>query len=593
MLQKSIHILPLFFLLSLFFPNNADCKDGIEEILKETPDSTYLHVVVLMKERPDQDKLEELVRYLPKNERKAKVWEELVDLASSSQSSVRKFLGKRDNLSRIAKLKTLYIANGFVLEAKKDVIEALLKRKDIKSILGGNAVEPGDSKPRTKKNQAARLDDISWSVEHIGAPEVWQSGITGEGILVAIIDTGVNYNHNDINDHLWDGGEEFPHHGYDFHDSDDDPMDFEGHGTSVAGIIAGDGTSGDTTGVALDATIMCLKVRHDLYTGRVSSAWLAQDFALEHGADIIAMSLGWGSPADGDRQTWRNIYEILNIAGIVCTKSGGNRRETHSVPESISVPGRVPSPWRHPDETGIGGRGGLITVGAVIQNNQVEAFSSPGPVTWQEIEPWNDYPIDSVNTGMIKPDICAPGINGHSLNYSTVDGYSTFSHTSMAQPHVAGVAALMLSKNPELLPVHVDSILQTTAIDLGQHGKDNDYGAGLVQAVAAVNAVPDPMGIDIGGRNATTLPEELALVSVHPNPFNSRTTLKLELKRDAYVRVQVFNLIGQQVAKILDGVSSEGKYSYPVDGSNWSNGLYILRVQVDKRHECQKMLLLK
>jgi hypothetical protein len=110
-------------------------------------------------------------------------------------------------------------------------------------------------------------------------------------------------------------------------------------------------------------------------------------------------------------------------------------------------------------------------------------FSSCGPITWQGIAPYNDHPFPP---GLVKPDVSGPGVNTDS--HSLCNGYVMFSGTSMATPHTAGLAALLLQADPQLDHFGVKAILEGTSVDLGSAGKDNFYGSGRIDAVAAVNA---------------------------------------------------------------------------------------------------------
>ena len=108
---------------------------------------------------------------------------------------------------------------------------------------------------------------------------------------------------------------------------------------------------------------------------------------------------------------------------------------------------------------------------------------------WDNVDPWNDWPYNP-GVGLLKPDVSAPAVNVNSL--VPPSGYSgnTWSGTSMACPHAAGVAALMLQKNPTLSPAGIDSLLELSSLDLGTVGKDNQFGSGRIDALAAVNLVP-------------------------------------------------------------------------------------------------------
>jgi len=134
----------------------------------------------------------------------------------------------------------------------------------------------------------------------------------------------------------------------------------------------------------------------------------------------------------------------------------------------------------------------VITAGATDGSDNRADFSSIGPVTWENVSPWYDYPHNP-QMGLMDPDVCAPGVSITSLQHSSNTGYvggSDWSGTSMSCPHVAGLLALMLSKNTNLTPAQMDSIVETTALELGSSGKDNYYGAGRIRALEAVNAVP-------------------------------------------------------------------------------------------------------
>ena len=136
--------------------------------------------------------------------------------------------------------------------------------------------------------------------------------------------------------------------------------------------------------------------------------------------------------------------------------------------------------------TNPGGLSCSVCVGAVDYNDNAAYFSSHGPVTWSNTE-FGDYPYNP-EIGLIRPDVCAPGVNIKSLNYATNSGYTNMDGTSMATPCVAGCMALMLSKDIDLLPSEVCRILEETAVPLAD-GKSNTYGFGRVNVLAAVESI--------------------------------------------------------------------------------------------------------
>ena len=311
-------------------------------------------------------------------------------------------------------------------------------------------------------------------------------GIDGTGVVVAMIDSGADLGHTDLAGRLWTNPGEVPGNGidddhngyvddvvgYDFGDRDSDPMDTDGHGTHTAGTVVGDGTAGTLTGVAPGATIMVCKV--GLYINEVdeASVWEGIEYAVDNGAHVISMSLGWSQEWNPDRATWRAACENAVACGVTVVVAAGNERYIYQPPEDIRTPGDVPC---------------VISVGATRYNqDRLTNFSSTGPVTWADVPPYNDHPYPP---GLIKPDVCAPGekVNSTVLH----GGYSgdTWDGTSMATPHVAGTVALLLQSNPNLEPGEIKEALENHALDLGDPGDDTLYGMGRVRALDTVSDV--------------------------------------------------------------------------------------------------------
>lgn len=460
--------------------------EPVRLLLEKADNQDFIPVTVVMRDRPDLDAIGMLVEGLPRNDRSAVVWEELTKLASSTQSELLNFLDLEERKGTVKDIRSIKVINSVAIKAHPAIIEILSERNDIWMIVEDEEEHALPPQPDIPINE---LDEIAWGVSQINAPDVWDDGYTGEGVLVAVIDTGVRYTHNDLEDHVWDGGEDYPNHGWDFYNNDNNPMDDHGHGTHCSGTVCGDGTSGDQTGVAPDATLMCLKVLSSGGNGQPSQVWDAMDFCIEQGVDVTSISLGWHDESNANRALWRQTYDASLVAGIVsCIAAGNERGWWYDPPDVLRTPGDVPSPWRHPDEIEEGSRSGVVTVGATNQNDGYADFSSNGPVTWENVPGYDDYPYNNgANAGLIAPDIAAPGVDIWSCSNNGDSGYQYMSGTSMATPHMAGVVCLMFSKAPLMMPVEVDSVLQNTAIDLGPEGKDNDYGAGRVDAYAAVD----------------------------------------------------------------------------------------------------------
>jgi subtilisin family serine protease len=287
---------------------------------------------------------------------------------------------------------------------------------------------------------------LEGSVMQVGADQVWSRydsfglPVTGEGMVVAVIDTGIDYNHPDLGEGFGPACKVIG--GYDFYNQDSDPMDDNGHGTHVAGIIAADGDT--LKGVAPSANLLAYKVLGADGTGSMSLVVSAIDAALDPNgdgscddhADIISMSLGGsGNPDD---PVCLAVEEAVSL-GVVVVIAAGNEGPSLG---TVASPGLAPC---------------AITVGAVDDYGKVANFSSRGPTS----------------NLMIKPEITAPGVQVVStvpysgVKYSSSTGYMAMSGTSMATPHVSGAAALLLQMHPDWTPEMVKSALVSASEDMG------------------------------------------------------------------------------------------------------------------------------
>jgi hypothetical protein len=290
-----------------------------------------------------------------------------------------------------------------------------------------------------------------YGISQIGAPQVWQTlGYTGQGVTIAIVDTGIDYLHPDLGGGIGPGYKVVG--GYDFVDSDADPMDDNGHGTHVAGIAA---ANGQIKGVAPDANLLAVKVLNAFGFGFDSEIIAGIEWSVTHGANIINLSLGGpGDPNDPLAQA----VDQTTQAGVLVVAAAGNSRDY----------GTVGSPAVART---------ALAVGADDQNQQIAFFSSrgPAPLTYQ-----------------IKPEVVAPGVGIYSTvpfggcQYSDPSGYLTLDGTSMASPHVAGAAALLLQEHPQWTPQQLELALTERAADL--HQDVMIQGSGQVNVYAAATS---------------------------------------------------------------------------------------------------------
>ncbi len=287
-----------------------------------------------------------------------------------------------------------------------------------------------------------------WHMTTIDMENAWELS-TGSGAVVAIIDTGVKQSLEDL------AGTHFVP-GWDFVNNDSDPTDDEGHGSHVAGTIAQSTNNGTgVAGIAYNATIMPVKVLDKRGSGSFDDIAEGIYWATDNGADIINMSLGGSSDLD-------ILEDAVNYAwnhGVVVVCAAGN--------DGVSSP-FYPAAYQN-----------SISVSATTYLDGLASYSNYGTT------------IDISAPGGDSGDDNGDGYDDMILQNTFSrdgDGYYFYAGTSMASPHVAGVAALVKSKNSGLTNSQIRNILETTADDIGAAGWDNLFGNGRLNAYEAVMA---------------------------------------------------------------------------------------------------------
>jgi len=292
----------------------------------------------------------------------------------------------------------------------------------------------------------AELDN-AWGVKRIGAGIVHDGDNKGTGVKVAIIDSGIDYTHPDL-DANYAGG-------YDFVNDDTDPMDDDGHGTHVAGTVAAEDNESGVVGVAPEAKLYALKVLGADGSGSYSDVIAALQWVVDNGIQVTNNSYGSsGDPGDTVKAAFDNAYAV----GVLHVAAAGNSGTPPGKGDNVIYPAR----WES-----------VIAVAATDEGDNRARWSSTGA----DLE------------------LAAPGVDINSTLLG--GGYGEKDGTSMASPHVAGTAALAIfsgavSDTDGLYGIanEVRSQLNTTADDLGDAGWDPKYGYGLVNADEAAPSGP-------------------------------------------------------------------------------------------------------
>jgi len=408
-----------------------------------------------------------------------KLFEQEIKITKQHEKLEKEFRKKIDNFEEKKLTQYKKVFNGIALDISREKVDELKKIKGVKNV---------------HPNKEIRIS-LYESIRVINADDVWKeldfegNNITGQGMTIAIIDTGIDYTHPDLggcfgNDCKVIGG-------YDFINDDNDPMDDHGHGTHCAGIAAGNGI---LKGVAPDAKLYAYKVLSAGGSGSTEGVIAGIERAVDPNndgdfsdhVDVISMSLGrsGGTPDDPDAKAVDNAVEAGVIVAVAAGNSGPGER-------TIGCPGCARK---------------AITVGANDKCNLIAEFSSRGPVEWED-------------GSLIKPDVTAPGVDICAAQYDDAwedyqcidDEHTAISGTSMATPHVAGASALVKQAIPELTAEEVKSVLMLTSYDTGYNIFTQGSGRIDVKNALIAEIISDPVSFAFDTVSETHLEKDIVI----------------------------------------------------------------------------------
>lgn len=281
---------------------------------------------------------------------------------------------------------------------------------------------------------------VPWGISRIGSRLVNAVGNTGKGIKIGILDTGIDYNHEDLKGNYRGG--------YNFVGNNNNPIDDNGHGSHVTGIIAAEDNDIGIVGVAPQAHIYSVKILAFDSTGSASDIVSGLEWSVDNGMQVINMSLGSEEDSISVNRAIDNTYN----SGVLIIAAAGNSGNSQGNGNNMDFPSKY---------------GSVVSVGATDKNDNRASFSSTGPTL----------------------ELSAPG--DHILSTLNGNKYGTMSGTSMSCPHVTGVAALIMSAEPGIQNSRVRIRMQMTAQNMSKmtkgFGARDWYGYGLVDAVKAVS----------------------------------------------------------------------------------------------------------
>lgn len=312
--------------------------------------------------------------------------------------------------------------------------------------------------------------NLQWHIPNVNFPKLWDYSLTPKKtVIVAVIDSGIDSNHEDLQGAIVDGG-------YNFYDDNTDIYDYNGHGTAVSGVI--NASSNNLKGITglgynIPIKILPLKTSNEIGESYLSDVLRAINYAIEKKVDVINLSLGSYGYSYIENE---EIQKAINSGIVVVASAGNDGNSSYLYPASYN---------------------NVISVGATDQYNNKTSFSN-----------YND-----------KVSLTAPGLD--ILTTIPNGEYGFASGTSFSAPIVSATAAIMKSVRPDLTPQTIKTQLQNNAVDLGTLGKDNYFGYGKVDAYKVINSALSPQSIKIQPSNISININKTSTLTAIVSPDNT------------------------------------------------------------------------
>jgi subtilisin family serine protease len=570
----------LFFLCLISLATSTQAQElqtwpqKIDEALwkKMAGQPAQLPFLVLMKE---QAPLPQAGQLKGKDQKASYVFTQLKQRADASQAGLIAFLQEQRS-----EWKSFFIVNLLAVTGSPELLQTIARRDDVANIIDNAAFRMQEPLDVELENGPQSRSLIEWGLERINADDVWALGYRGQGVVIGGQDTGYDWEHPALKPSYrgYDAASDEADHNYNWHDAihsysplNSDtlnpcgldspvPCDDNFHGTHTMGTMTG--LDGDNViGVAPESRWCACR--------NMERGWGSASTYLECFQWFLAPTNLDGQNPDPSKaphvinNSWYcpevegcnpsnfalmdQAIDNLRAAGTVVVVSAGNSGSECS---SVSAPAAMYE--------------GSFAVGATAQNDTIAGFSSRGPVQ-----------VDG--SGRMKPNVAAPGVGVRSAIPN--GGYASFSGTSMAGPHVAGLVALVISANPELAgQVEViENIIEQTAVPKttdqncggvpGSQVPNHTYGFGRVDALAAVELALE----SVNSVKVTAAPSSL---QVYPNPSSGQLFIKAE-NCSGDIRFSLYDLNGRMVFS-QSGISGAGATALPAFG-NQPAGIYFYR----------------
>jgi subtilisin family serine protease len=444
-------ILAAWLLVCWVAPLQAALKEpALQAVLQAAKPQDEIRVIVEFAQPADLQSL----RQMPRPLRRASMARSLRAASERDQHEVRTLL---QGLG-VKGIRNLWMINSLAVKAPAEVIRELAAHPAVQRLRVDRKISAAEillqSFPPPETNIAA-----------VNADSLWLQGDFGQGVVIALMDTGADVNHPDLAS-SWRGG---TNSWFDPYGQYIEPHDSDGHGTSVLGIVLGGGVGGTTIGAAPGAKWIAAKMFDD--AGFTFDSVIHQVFqwfldpdgnpATDDAPDVVNASWGFQNLPGICETAFQLDLDALNAAGIAVVFAAGNTGPAAAT--SIS-------PANYP---------GVIAAGSVDDLNAIDPTSARGP---------------SACDARVYPDVVTPGdtIKTTDLSFGGSPFYVSVTGTSFSAPHASGVLALLRSAFPNATMDQLKTALTGQAVDLGAPGPDNVYGNGLVDAAAAYASLGGP-----------------------------------------------------------------------------------------------------
>ncbi|MCP4539597.1 MAG: S8 family serine peptidase [Chloroflexi bacterium] len=495
-----------------FEPTEPIDPELFRALLDAESDDKYIRVIVYLEGQTDLDAAANKATSVA--DTRVRIVSALQAEADRSQAPLLAYLKGAQAAGLVDSYTPFWIFNGIAVRARASLVHALVTHPTVASIRMDHWRQWIPDEPANlQTTNSHSLNSPEWGITRIRADQVWTSlHISGTGAVVAGMDTGVDWMHPALQASYRGYNPHGPaNHTYSWYDATGGdalyPVDAHGHGSHTMGSIVGQ----NGIGVAPGARWIAVKMLDNMGYGLDSWIHEAFQWILAPGGDPTrapdVVNNSWGSHIS-TRTEFQLDLQALRAANIFAVFSSGNNGPSKG---SVGSPASLPE---------------AFAVGATDSDDEIASFSSRGPSPWEEI----------------RPHVAAPGV--HVRSSLPGGAYGLANGTSMAAPHVAGIATLLRAVSPTLSITHTAFLITSTAVPLTDSVPNNDSGWGRVDAFAAVVALARPSlitgtvtrigdnapivgalvvathQVDVGGGQATTDNDGSYLLALAPNTYD-------------------------------------------------------------------------